>query len=123
MGKFHKPLRKLADCHRDGDGLDPKYDRDGPSKVENRKCLQLCGQAQEALTLALADCRDNSLTGCTVLSVEPWPDSSRLLVTVVPNDDNTLPALEGAKGWLRSQIAQAIHRRKTPDLVFKLCSG
>ena len=64
---------------------DPRYDRpDGPSKVKNRKALQLCGQVAETLSLVFDDSGDATLQNLLVQSVVPWPTSARVLVTVIP---------------------------------------
>jgi ribosome-binding factor A len=112
-----------------GDGHDPRYDRaDEPAKVKNRKALQLCGQIAETLTLVLADSGDEVLQNLLVESVVPWPTSARVLVTVVPamtdRSDQQLIAgrLETAGLRLRSEVAAAVHRRKAPDLLFRVQS-
>jgi ribosome-binding factor A len=110
------------------DGEDPRYDRpEGPVKVPNRKALLLCGQIQQTLADVLAGCADDLLRDLLVESVVPFPTSVRLLVTVRKPDDSdaaTVSAhLEGARGLLRSEVATAVHRRKTPDLLFRVVSA
>lgn len=68
------------------DGSDPKrfHDRrtwDQPRKP-GRKALQLCGQVADALRAILPALADEVLQNLTVVSVEPAPNSGRLLVTV-----------------------------------------
>ena len=110
-----------------GDGLDPRFDdRDSGRKIVNRKALQLCGQVAETLAVALASSADEVLRDLLVESVVPAPSSMRLLVTLAPPPDATLADvtdhLHRAAGWLRSEVARAITRRKTPELMFRLGS-
>ena len=112
-----------------GDGQDPRFDRpDEPAKVKNRKALQLCGQVAETLSLVFADSGDEVLQNLLVQAVVPWPTSVRVLVTVVPaitdRSDEQLIAerLETARLRLRSEVAAAVHRRKAPDLLFRVQS-
>jgi len=107
------------------DGHDPRYDRfDEPIKVPNRKALQLCGQVAQVLADAIACSADDTLRDLLVETVVPAPNSSRLLVTLRKPLDvemtTALDHLERARGWLRSEIANAVHRRKTPDLTFRI---
>jgi ribosome-binding factor A len=132
MMTFRKISRKdmLSGCSEVGpqDGQDPRYDRpDEPIKVPNRKALLLCGQVRQTLADVLAGCADDVLRDLEVESVVPFPTSVRLLVTVrrpADMDAATVGAhLEGARGLLRSEIASAVHRRKTPDLLFRVVEG
>lgn len=131
------PLRKvsrkdlLAGCAETGpdDGLDPRYDRpDTSAKVTNRKALQLCGQVAETLAYVLAgETGDDVLRHLMVESVVPAPNTSRLLVSVSPSaaaPDVDLDAirrrLDQVRGWLRGEVAAAIHRRRVPELTFRI---
>jgi ribosome-binding factor A len=109
------------------DGIDPRYvRRESSHRHRGRKTLQLCKQVERALCLALAgEFDDPALRDLQVLSVEPAPDSARLLVTISlsPSADPIHPAevvahLSRASGKLRCEIAEAIHRKKTPELAF-----
>jgi ribosome-binding factor A len=80
---------------------------------------------REALIGVLAGCSDGVIRDLTIVSVEPAPHSGRLRVTVAvpgPADatDRAVTAehLARAAGWLRSETAAAIHRRKAPEVVF-----
>jgi ribosome-binding factor A len=71
----------------------------------------------------LGESEDEALHELMVVSVVPAPDAGRLLVSVIPVDGkidlpHTLARLQAARGWLRSEIAASIHRRKAPDLLF-----
>jgi ribosome-binding factor A len=106
---------------------------------QHRKTQQLCAAAARALALALAGLGDEALRDLTVASVEPAPDDSRLLVTLVPSGPppgpaaaaapggppppgaaRTLAALEKARGRLRAELAAAICRKRAPHLAFRL---
>jgi ribosome-binding factor A len=90
-----------------------------------RKDLQLCAQVREALywVLGLA-VGDESLAELRVVAVEPLPNASRLLVTLAVSADvdaasATLRLHRAAKA-VRAEVASAIHRRKAPELVFRV---
>jgi ribosome-binding factor A len=120
----------LASCSEPGadDGQDPRYDRRTPGRRPGRKGLQLCGQVARTLAAVLAgECADELLRDLVVESVTPAPNAGRLLVTVAlaPSADPGLAdraaeRLERARGRLRAEVAAAVHRRRVPDLVFRL---
>ena len=112
-----------------GDGFDPRLESgEAPRKVANRKALLLCGEAERTLSAVLAgECGDDVLRNLIVASVKPAPTSARLLVTVYPatpvqgaDAATVLAHLERAKGLLRTEVAAALHRRKAPDLMFRV---
>jgi ribosome-binding factor A len=82
------------------------------------------------LTYALADSVDAVLRDVSIVSVTPAPDASRLLVTVAGpssasagHDDagaDLLARLDSARGYLRSEVAASIHRKRAPELAFSL---
>jgi ribosome-binding factor A len=105
------------------DGKDPRRDHDRRGihgKPPGRKAHQLCGQVAQALLVILPGLADEVLRDLTVVSVEPAPHSGRLLVTVAgpAPADATDRHLRLAAGLLRSEVANAVHRRKAPELVF-----
>jgi ribosome-binding factor A len=117
----------LACCSEPGpgDGLDPRLTRRGPEgRGVGRKALQLCGQVARTLAAVLAESADDVLRDLAVEGVVPAPNSGRLLVTVSPAEpsaaDEAALRLEAAHGRLRSEVAAAIHRRRAPDLVFRV---
>jgi ribosome-binding factor A len=117
-----KSLLSACDAIGPGDGLDPRLDRDGPHKVSNRKALQLCGQIARALAECFPTLGDDVLRNLRVEAVTPAPNSSRLLVTVScpAGEAEAARRLEQARGLLRTEVASAIHRKRTPDLVFRV---
>jgi ribosome-binding factor A len=131
--KARKPSRKdlLRYCTDIGpeDGLDPRATVHGSQgRIANRKALQLCGEVARTLNCVLSgECGNDVLRDVVVEAVQPVPNTSRLLVTVslVPSAAGVeraavLQHLHSASGMLRSEVAAAIHRRKTPELVFRL---
>ena len=111
-----------------GDGDDPRYDQRGPRR-ERLPCktLQLCGQVARTLEAVLAEQAEDALRNLHVVSVQPAPDESRLLVTLGPLVPGTrleveavLIALDSASGRLRQEVAAAITRRRTPTLAFQV---
>jgi ribosome-binding factor A len=131
--KARKPSRRelLRYCTDIGpeDGLEPRNGWHEPQeRVANRKALQLCGQVARTLSCVLSgECGDDVLREIIVEAVQPVPNTSRLLVTVTlaPSAAGVEPAtvlqhLHSASGMLRSEVAAAIHRRKTPELVFRV---
>ena len=103
---------------------DPYADRKR-RRVADHKTLRLCRQVLEALQIAVAgECGDEVLQQLFIASVNPAADPSKLEVTVaLPPDVGPVDAfarLEKAKGLLRTLVAQAISRKKVPDLVFRV---
>ncbi len=94
----------------------------GTRHSNDNKARQLCRQVQRRLDLALAELEDPILQGLWVQSVEQAPGGRALLVAVVVPDLEavapTLARLEAARGHLRSEVAAAIHRKRTPHLQF-----
>ena len=109
----------------EGDGTDPRLEpryESGPAP--NRKALQLCRQIERTLAGSLGGSADDVLRELHVESVVPWPDSRRLLVTLAGTESSDAEErLRRAASWLRREVAAGIHRRKTPELVFRLCAS
>ena len=94
----------------------------GAAVAAERKCKQVCREVYRVL--AQAEPRDPHLQGMLVLEVAPAPDASRLAVRVqlAPGVEvePALAALGRWKGGLRGEIAQALQRKRTPELVFEV---
>lgn len=67
------------------------------------------------------------LQDLNLLYVEPVPNSSHLVVVVSPGAESAsrseleiLEVLQKACGWLRQEIGATLHRRKVPDLSFRV---
>jgi ribosome-binding factor A len=122
------PFASCADLGPD-DGVDPRtFFHKGARKKTNRKALQLCSEVARTLSCALAwGIGDGLLSNLLVESVVPAPDSSRLLVTVcwqpsaeIVPPEGVLERLHQYTGRLRAEVAAAVHRRRVPDLAFRL---
>jgi ribosome-binding factor A len=130
-----KPSREelLSSCADVGpeDGSDPRlFARKPTNKVPNRKALQLCAQVAEALTCALGACGDELLRNLVVTAVVPAPNSAHLLITLTPSPaagpvttEMASSHLDRAAGKLRSEVAAAIHRKRAPELTFRVTTG
>jgi len=127
--RFSPIARKelLSSCAEIGpeDGGDPRdFFKKRAEKVPNRKALQLCGQIARTLSLVLMECGDDLLRELVVETVQPAPTSARLLVTLSRpesvDDSAAHQCVERASGLLRREVAAAIHRRKTPELIFRV---
>jgi ribosome-binding factor A len=104
--------------------------QNGPKiRQPDHKAWQVCRQVAETLDAVLADCGDGVLQCLRVASIEPFPDASRLLVTVefvdgrlqhMADAQRALEHLHRASGHLRSEVATAVTRRRAPLLVYRL---
>jgi ribosome-binding factor A len=123
---YQKPPTDLATELGPEDGIDPRWLPTPRGRIANRKALQLCRQVWQTLSACL---EGEILRDLLVESVVPAPDSSRLLVTVryLGPQETALAeihaALRAASVRLRSEIAATIHRRKTPELSFRVLRG
>jgi ribosome-binding factor A len=116
------------------DGADPRefFKKEGSSNTKSgRKAQQLCAQVAETLQQLLGGgCGDEILQALCLIEVSPAPDASQMLVVVGPalgaaprREEDVQTALERASGWLRSEIAAAITRKRAPRLVFRYLPG
>lgn len=95
----------------------------GDRKLE-RKERQLCRQVQEAVSEALAAVEDDVLLDVWVTNVEPAPDAGRLAVFVQAGRGAALEEvearLEKVAGYLRTEVAGSISRKRVPTLTFRV---
>jgi ribosome-binding factor A len=85
----------------------------------------LCSQVADCLQLVFeGGLADEALQDSYLQGVEPFPDAATLRVTVaIPSHedaDRVRAALARASGYLRSEVAAAIHRKRAPTLVFRI---
>lgn len=130
--KMHKhrrdDLRATREAHGEGDGQNPRDDRDehDSSKATDRKTMQWCKQVRRALDSAFfAECGDPALAGLRIAHVEPAPDAGRLRAWLEYDGPPQQAAaillrVERAKGLLRSVIAARCNRKRVPELIFAL---
>jgi ribosome-binding factor A len=125
LGRTIHALRKSR-RHRAGSRDAESSSGNGPG---DRKAWQLCRQVGQTLDEVLAECGDAVLQGLRVEGVEPFPDASRLLVTVAFIDDRpgkvaelgrAVDHLERASGHLRCEVATAVTRKRAPLLLYRL---
>jgi ribosome-binding factor A len=100
----------------------------GSGRHGDHKARQLCRQVERTLNLALAgDCGDEVLADLFVADVAPAPDCAHLLVhVIVPAGVSIMDALERlhrAAPRLREQVADAITRKRAPELSFLPVAG
>jgi ribosome-binding factor A len=116
------------------DGADPHefFKKEGTSNSKSgRKAQQLCAQIAETLQQLLGgESGDEILQALCLIEVSPTPDASQMLVIVGPalgaaplREEEVMDALGRASGWLRSEIAAAITRKRAPRLVFRYLPG
>lgn len=93
----------------------------------NRKQAQLCSEVEQIVSLVLGSSKNSRLQQLYVASVEVSKDGACLVVYVAPptpldfeETEATLLALEGARAWVRQQIAVEINRKRTPEVRFQL---
>lgn len=108
----------------------PRRGRSGsnPSHRPDRKTLQMCSQVQRTLDQVLSgELDDDRLRDVYVVQVTPAPDANCLLVTVAPlgfakdfRPEEVMVRLAANSGRMRSELARAINRKKTPELMFRV---
>jgi len=111
---------------RPDDGIEPRACQPVRDK-SHRKTYQVCKQTERTLNLRLAsNTVEPLLRELSICAVEPYPDSSHLLVIVEPmtttvslNKNDVLQALQRANGYLRSALATTINRKRVPQLTFQ----
>lgn len=99
-----------------------------PPASAQRKVQQLCRQVEERLGLVLAgEVEDPALQDLYIVDVTPEPGGGRMVVRMAraPGTADVSPAdivarLEALRPFLRTEIAAAIHRKRTPDLIFQI---
>jgi hypothetical protein len=126
----HADVSDMVAELREGDGVDPKRlkrqekmrDKDG---VREASRARLCSQAKHALEQSLpaelGDLQIRSVTqsgGSKPLEVTLEPGPTANLDEFKPSE--LLITLERAKPALRAAVAEAINRKKTPDLSFTI---
>ena len=130
-----KQMRRLCAEPGEEDGLDPRLEarrsgRGGRSRHAgggpafgpgsaappvDRKAAQLCRQVAVTLDEVLAECGDGVLRDLHVVDVEPFPDASRLLVTVSAVQRRRRPARPRPRPcWNTSSTPAATSAARSP---------
>jgi ribosome-binding factor A len=132
--KFNKKERR---AHRESRGHDSLHvdpdlffgDPGDPGRQKpDYKNLALCKQVFRTLSCVLSgECGDPALQDLTVEAVLPAPNAGRLMVVLraghVSSQMTTaevLTRLEQVHGMLRSRVAEAIVRKRAPELTFQV---
>jgi ribosome-binding factor A len=102
---------------------DNESGRASSSRQSERRTQQFCRQVQRALNFALAGCTvGDGIDSIFVEEVSPAPDCGRLLVHVtIPGGlpiADVMIALGRETPRLRSEVASAITRKRSPELCF-----
>ncbi len=108
--------------HGGSRGVDLSLMADDRRRARNER--RLCRQVQEALGYALPALRDEVLRDLWVMDVEPAPDMARLCAVVeAPRGasiEDVYTRLDKAAGLLRTEVAEAIARKRTPVITFRV---
>lgn len=126
-----KLLRENCGAINEDDAIDPRhyFFNKRKNRSKHRKVYQLCRQVFETLQLAINSIH-RKLINVSVVEVLPAPDASRLLVIVsidcvaaiesASEIEEIVAILNDNTPRMRTEIARAINRRKTPNLVFEI---
>ena len=127
--KQRERLFALCGQLNEDDAVDPREFFRQRYRCNDSKALRLCSQVADTLSLVLSgEFADETLHSLEVFTVQPAPNARRLLVIVRPHADiadsvtpeEILAKLESINGVLRTEIAQAISRRKAPSLMYQV---
>ncbi len=122
----------MCDSVYEDDGIDPrKYFANTYQRKMNRKTLQLCSQVGEVInSILVGECGDDVLKNLFVQTVVPAPNADRLLVTLgfttareIVRPEEVIEHLYKLKGYLRTEMAGSVNRKRVPDLAFQLTLG
>lgn len=91
----------------------------------HHKDRQVCRQVADAVGWYLADVDDPLLSGLLVIDAVPAPSAARVLVTLAPATGEVDAAeasrrLADVKDEVREEVAAEVHRRRAPELVFRV---
>jgi len=120
------PPDDLVDEPHADDGVDPRYFRRERQEVDGKKLLRMCSQVARTVAVSLTgECDDPLLNDLQVVEVIPAPDASRLCIKVRSSDESHESSLvedrlEKRRGYLRSEVARVLNRKRAPELEFLL---
>ncbi len=80
---------------------------------------------KELSQIVQREIKDPRIGFLTITGVEVTGDlqQAKIFISVMGNDeqkDNSLKALQNAKGFIRSEVGKRMKLRHTPDLIFKI---
>lgn len=113
-----------ADLHADDGPPEHRRAESRDEHSDDRKTMQLCAQVRRALHGVIPLPGSAFFDGFVVETVEPAPDVSRLRVVIsVPlscahSVASIRGRLSGMAGFVRSEIAPQISRKRVPLLTF-----
>ncbi len=127
-----KDILNVIGGRRNGDGLDPREEQKADLAKRRRgktdySVLRLAGQIKKVLDGSLAMAENPVLDAFAVSAVEPSGSDAMFIVQVFSTDPAAEYAprevqaiLNSMKGYLRTEVAQAVHRKNAPDLRFEV---
>ena len=131
--RIREQMLKLCESICEDDGQDPrevhesKYDR--TKNAEHRR-QRLCQRVERTLRLVLTESVVELVRELKIESVVPGRNLSALTVNVgVPKGADRerqkvlLELLKSQQGWLRSEVATAISRKRVPRLFFQFTAS
>lgn len=119
-----RPL--CADAHPDDGPSTRRRKESRDDSSDDRKTMQLCAQVRRALHGVIPLPGSSFFEGLVVEAVEADPDVTRLrvVVSVPPACAHPIPALKqrltDMVGFIRSEVASQINRKRIPLLTFDL---
>ena len=124
--KRMEALSLCADLHSD-DGPPASRRKESRDKsIDNRKLMQLCAQVRLALHGVIPMPGSSLFDGLVVEAVEPDPGVTRLrvVISVPASCTQPIPVLQqrlaDMSGFMRSEVASQINRKRVPLLSFEL---
>ena len=90
----------------------------------DRKLKQLTREVHRVLVQAVGELADPRMVSAYVVDVRPAPDAGRFVVLVsagaLGTASSVAEALAAARGHLRGELANALARKRTPELAFEV---
>jgi hypothetical protein len=102
----------------------PTHSHGGRKRVHH-KDRQVCRQVADAVGWYLADVDDPLLSGLLVIDAVPAPSAARVMVILAPASGEVDAAeaqrrLADVKDDVREEVANEVHRRRAPEVVFRV---
>jgi hypothetical protein len=124
MKQRSNDLRHLCAQTHEDDGQNPRFDRKDVARPHSHKDLQLCKQVRRALDTQVSTTPWAGNAGLRIEDVSPDPDATRLRVKVSWSArtwgvEGVLALLAAHKAELRWAAANAITRKRAPELTFE----